>query len=240
MSWVGLRIRFSTAFSYRWPEAAGMALPLPGPSALRLALVGAARERAKQTGPRREPEVAEEVLSVVRGAPLLVELPPRVVLWTATMRRLAAQGGPRPGTRRDALPREYASPAGPYSVWLDLPDEPAAGVVRAVAPWIRSLGTRDSLCLAEPVDPGAEPDLPAAAGEAAGTTGSADEGTLVELRDLRKDVTSAELMAAKTDPYVPVLWALPGVFRPLDEHARVFDRTGWARPAAVLAHGGAR
>lgn len=230
MSWVGFRIRFATAFSYRWPDVAGLALPLPGPSAVRLSLVGAARERAKALSPVDERRAAEEILAAIRDAPLFLEPPERVVLWTATMRRLAAQSGPSAGIRRDALPREHASPSGPYTVWFDLPDGDARQRVLEVLPWLRSLGTRESLCRSEPMEPGAAPQGELAAGEVPRDSEPPSGGVAIEVREVAPDATLDRI--EDRGAYRPALWALPGAFRPLDERARVFERGSWpGRPS---------
>lgn len=230
MSWVGFRIRFATAFSYRWPEVAGMALPLPGPSAVRLALVGAARERAKTRSPSNEARDAHRMLTRVRDAPLFIEPPEQVTLWTATVRRLAAQRGPSAGIRRDALPREFASPSGPYTIWVDLPDEGGGEEVLEALPWLRSLGTRESLCQAARVERGAAPRRQLAGGEVPEAAESPTEGVLVELKDLAPDATLEGLESGEA--YRSVVWALPGDFLPVDESARVFERRPWFRVPA--------
>jgi hypothetical protein len=195
------------------------------------------RERAKFLS-RREWQDGDQMLRIIRDAPLVVELPERVVLWTAVMRRLAAQGGPSAGTRRDALPREYASPSGPYAVWLNVSARASEQAVREALPWLRSLGTRESLCRAEPVEPGRLPELRLAAGEASEDAGELAEGMLLEVRDVRPDVTLADL--AKPDCYRAARWAVPGAFEQLDTEVRMFRRLPWSDPARALAEGALR
>jgi hypothetical protein len=221
MAWRCIEIQYCTVFSYRVPELAKLCSPLPGPSAIRLAIVGAAREMARCNG-LSEAETAEEMLAYLRARPLVVEMPDTVVLFSVTIRRLAPQR--TPGTigidiRQDALPREYALPSGPYRVWIDL-DERAWGAVRHTLPWLRALGTRDSLCRAVAVESMGDVPWDVAAGEV--TTSAADGTTTLELRDLNHDVRLDDLDRPRGRPYRTAVWKLPGRIDPIDETARVF------------------
>lgn len=222
MAWRCFELHYATAFSYRVPQLAKLCSPLPGPSAIRLALVGAARERAKQTG-ADEMRAGQELLSLVNTCPVAVEMPERVVMTATTIRRLVPQR--KPGKqdidiRRDALPREYAFPSGPFRIWLEV-DDRAWEEVRSVLPWLRALGTRESLCCAIPLDGAGEVPWHLVACPDLDVSGS---GTRLELTDLKPRLNLQELQERESKPYQTVPWRLPGQIQVLDESTRQFVR----------------
>lgn len=236
MRWRAIELRFATTFSYRVPELAKWGSPVPGPSAIRLALVGAAREQAKQHG-QPESAVAQPVFEAVAGCPLVVAPPERVTLCSATVRRLAPQRKPRRAgidIRSDALPREYALASGPFWVWMEL-DDLAWQRLRSVLPWLRALGTRDSLCTAGPAEDGL-PDWTRVAGEVRDEAihTAWGQGSVVELRDLERDVTFETVMQG-AHRLRPCAWGLPGDVEPLDETVRIFRLRPWRDAGQVLA-----
>lgn len=122
--------------------------------------------------------------------------------------------------REDALPREYAFPSGPFRVWLDLDDQ-AWAAVRSVLPWLRALGTRDSMCRAVATDGPCEVPWHLVAREDRDLDGSSSR---LELTDLKRDLSLHELEEGRREPYRSVVWRLPGEIQVLDENTRQFVR----------------
>lgn len=84
MTWVKAEYEFASMFSYRVPNFSpsfALSSPLPGPSAIKLAIVSIAIERGgKQQG--------EEIFEIIKNSKVLVEPPERVALSKSLIKRL--------------------------------------------------------------------------------------------------------------------------------------------------------
>jgi hypothetical protein len=149
--WIRAQVFFASMYSYRVPNTSpsfAPASPVPGPSAVRLALVDAA---IQQSGSVAD---GETVFELVKAAPLVLVPPERVSVIRVFTKRL------KPGKGEDLVEstgiREYCHPLGPLEVYIRLPEhtQRIAGLFRQ----LRRLGTTDSLawCSSEEVDEPAE------------------------------------------------------------------------------------
>jgi hypothetical protein len=230
--WRAFDVRYATLFRYRLPGQAQASAPLPGPSAIRLALVAAAAHLARKNS--GDPAAAmrqalEAVLPDPDGQDLMVEMPAAVAITQVTVKRLkrttgktddAAERSPYTG---NALPSEECWPSGPFRVWIRASDRHWE-TIRHLLPHVRYLGTADSLCRLEPADhPGTPPEKKCARPLRDGAHGMP---SYLVLCDLAPTVTLKALESRRTasEAYREVLWGLPCTVDFPSPSVRVFRR----------------
>jgi len=142
MVWVGARYRFASTFSYRIPyfsSSYALSAPAPSPSTIKLALVASTINRTGNVEKGRQ--LFEKILS----SPVTVELPEKIVLFKAFMKRLKKKRQGQ-GFERTFGIREYILYHGDLGIYLDA----ERGDTEEISQGFRNIqyfGTSDSICL---------------------------------------------------------------------------------------------
>jgi hypothetical protein len=147
--WIKAELYFASFFSYRMPGASpsyAPASPVPGPGAVKLALVDAA---IQSTG---NIDYGREVFRLVRGARLYAIPPEHLSTLRFFLKRLKPRGEQ---LLESTGVREYCHLGGPLTIYLELAE--GEREVASLFPLLRRLGTTDSLVASVMVGEGEPP-----------------------------------------------------------------------------------
>lgn len=142
MVWIGAKYRFASTFSYRIPyfsSSYALSAPAPSPSTIKLALVASTINRTGDI--ERGKKLFEKILT----SNVTVELPDRIVLFKAFMKRLKKKRQGE-GFERTFGIREYVLYDGDLGIYLDIPKD-AIEEISSVFKNVQYFGTSDSICL---------------------------------------------------------------------------------------------
>jgi len=213
-TWIRADLSFASFYSYRIPGLSpsfALSSPVPGPAAIRLALVDAA---IQHTG---DVTFGRQIFEAVKEARLEVEPPDRVCVLKFFIKRLK----PREGALiKSTGIREYCHFEGVLRVCLQV-----ATMVEGIAGaflWLRRLGTTDSLLLCQEVATQEEgPPLERTWKESLElppTLGNFSQRLTVTLNDLVENVTFDQINpyagGRRGNPYRQKVFLLPLV--PID------------------------
>ena len=185
--WLQAEYEFASLFSYRLPDFSSSyapSAPMPGPSAVKLALVATAIETSGHVSD------GERLFRVVRNAVVALEPPETVAMSRVFLKRLKrmkdGQIGKSYGTK------EYVHLGGPIVIYLESDTDEADEVAIAMRR-LRRIGTSDSLlyCLAVR-EQAPNPALVARIVLDFGTLSSAQDlvgRPTFRLKDIRKEAT---------------------------------------------------
>ena len=137
--WLKGEYEFASLFSYRVPgfsTAFAPSSPLPGPSAVKLALVAT---KIEATGAVAE---GERLFNAIRGMAVALEPPEWVAISRIFLRRLKRLKDGRIGQSFGI--REYVHLGGPVGFFLEIAED-LAGELTEVMRRLRRIGTSDSL-----------------------------------------------------------------------------------------------
>ena len=150
--WLKGEYEFAALFSYRVPNfspAYAPSAPLPGPSAIKLALVST---RIEATGQVSE---GEHIFEMVKDAAVGLEPAPWLTMSRTFLRRLKKM---KDGSIDQSFGiREYVHHGGPIGLYIEV-DETVAESVKDTMRRLRRLGTSDSLLHCVKIGE-SEPDL---------------------------------------------------------------------------------
>jgi CRISPR-associated Cas5-like protein len=142
MVWIGAKYKFASTFSYRIPyfsSSYALSAPAPSPSTIKLALVASTINR---TG---DIEKGKKLFEKVSTSNVTVELPDKIVLFKAFMKRLKKKRQGK-GFERTFGIREYVLYDGDLGIYLDTPKD-AIEEISSVFKNVQYFGTSDSICL---------------------------------------------------------------------------------------------
>ncbi len=209
--WLRGEYEFASLFSYRLPDFSSSfapSAPMPGPSAIKLALVATAIEMTGQ------PVEGERLFYAVHDATVAMEPPETVAMSRVLLKRLkrikSGQIDQSYGTR------EYCHLGGPMAVYLEI-DANNANRITTVMRRLRRIGTSDSLlsCISV-VEQNPDPKI------AARTTMDFDNLSTLQdlarrpvfrLKDIRKGATFSQVNpfsgASSRDFLEPKIYVFP-------------------------------
>jgi len=142
MPWIGAKYKFASTFSYRIPyfsSSYALSAPAPSPSTIKLALVASAINRTGNI------EKGKALFEKIRTSHVTVELPDKIVLFKAFMKRLKKKRQGE-GFERTFGIREYVLYNGNLGIYLDTQKD-AIEEVSSVFKNVQYFGTSDSICL---------------------------------------------------------------------------------------------
>jgi CRISPR-associated Cas5-like protein len=142
MVWVGAKYKFASTFSYRIPyfsSSYALSAPAPSPSTIKLALVASTINRTGNV------EKGKELFDKILTSKITIELPDRIVLFKAFMKRLKKKRQEQ-GFERTFGIREYILYEGILGVYLDTQKDNIEEVAEALKN-VQYFGTSDSICL---------------------------------------------------------------------------------------------
>ncbi|MEM3075837.1 MAG: CRISPR-associated protein Cas5 [Candidatus Bilamarchaeaceae archaeon] len=154
MVWIGAKYLFASAFSYRIPyfsSSYALSAPVPSPSTIKLAIVATAINRTGNI------EKGKKLFEQLKLANITTELPEKIVLFKAFMKRLKQKRKGKEGkiqtpwgTLTESFEstfgiREYILYNGPITIFIEMPQE-TAEEVRDILRNIQYFGTSDSIC----------------------------------------------------------------------------------------------
>jgi CRISPR-associated Cas5-like protein len=137
--WLRGEYEFASLFSYRLPDFSSSyapSAPMPGPSAVKLALVATIIETGGQVTD------GERLFYIVRDAVVALEPPETVAMSRVLLRRLKRMKDGR--IDKSYGTREYVHLGGPIAIYLQLDADKADEVVTAMR-HLRRIGSSDSL-----------------------------------------------------------------------------------------------
>jgi len=142
MVWIGAKYKFASTFSYRIPylsSSYALSAPAPSPTTIKLALIAATINRTGNV------EKGKELFDKIRASRITVELPDKIVLFKAFMKRLKKKRQGQ-GFERTFGIREYVLYEGNLGIFFDVPKDDADKVVEALKN-VQYFGTSDSICV---------------------------------------------------------------------------------------------
>jgi CRISPR-associated Cas5-like protein len=142
MVWVGAKYKFASTFSYRIPyfsSSYALSAPAPSPSTIKLALVASTINRSGNV------ERGKELFNKILTSKITIELPDKIVLFKAFMKRLKKKRQEQ-GFERTFGIREYILYDGSLGIYLDIQKDNIEEVAEALKN-IQYFGTSDSICL---------------------------------------------------------------------------------------------
>jgi CRISPR-associated Cas5-like protein len=142
MPWVGAKYKFASTFSYRIPyfsSSYALSAPAPSPSTIKLALVASTINRTGNI------EKGKALFEKIRTSHVTVELPDKMALFKAFMKRLKKKRRGE-GFERTFGIREYVLFDGDLGVYLDTQKDAIEEVSHAFKN-VQHFGTSDSICL---------------------------------------------------------------------------------------------
>jgi len=142
MVWTGAKYKFASTFSYRIPyfsSSYALSAPAPSPSTIKLALVASTINRTGNV------EKGKKLFEKICTSKVTVELPERIVLFKAFMKRLKKKRQGL-GFERTFGIREYILYDGKLGIYLDVPKDANAEITERLRN-IQYFGTSDSICL---------------------------------------------------------------------------------------------
>lgn len=154
MAWIYAEFNFAGLFSYRIPNLSpsyALTSPIPGPAAIRLALVDVA---IRTEGKIR---AGEEIFEKVKSAPLEVEPPEKVSVLKYFIKRLKPSKAKGKSFEESFGVREYCHFGGPLKIYLKLSEEEER--LRRLFLRLRRLGTTDSILSCNATIQEAGPDI---------------------------------------------------------------------------------
>jgi len=141
MVWIGAKYKFASTFSYRIPyfsSSYALSAPAPSPSTIKLALVATTINR---TG---DIEKGKKLFEEIRNSNVTVELPDKIVLFKAFMKRLKKKRQEK-GFERTFGIREYILFDGSLGIYVDAEKDSADEISEALRN-IQYFGSSDSIC----------------------------------------------------------------------------------------------
>jgi CRISPR-associated Cas5-like protein len=141
MVWIGAKYQFASTFSYRIPyfsSSYALSAPAPSPSTIKLALAASTINR---TG---DVEKGKQLFQKVQDANVTVELPIKIAVFKAFMKRLKKKRQER-GFEKTFGIREYILYEGSIGIYLDVPKGFIEDVCEALQK-VQYFGTSDSIC----------------------------------------------------------------------------------------------
>ncbi len=141
MAWIGARYEFASTFSYRIPyfsSSYALSAPVPSPSTIKLAMVGATINR---TG---DIEKGRRLFGKISNANIMIELPNKIVAFRTLMKRLKKRRQEEGFDNTFGI-REYVIYDGTLGIHLNVSPEDLEEVSEALQR-IQYFGTSDSIC----------------------------------------------------------------------------------------------
>jgi len=153
MVWIGAKYKFASTFSYRIPyfsSSYALSAPAPSPSTIKLAIIATAINR---TG---DIEKGKKLFRKLSTANVTIELPEKIVLFKAFMKRLKGKAiEEQITTQFGTLTKRFESTFGireyiiydePLTIYIDTPQEDVDEISKVLKN-IQYFGTSDSLCM---------------------------------------------------------------------------------------------
>jgi CRISPR-associated protein Cas5 subtype I-A len=140
MVWIKATYEFGSLFSYRIPDFSSqyaISSMLPGPSAIKLALVSTAIETTGNV------DYGKEIFEVAKNISIKIKLPKKIVLTNVLIKRLKKRKEEY-GLERTFGIRGYVHYSENFSIYIDVPEEKVNEFERILKN-IRQFGTSDSL-----------------------------------------------------------------------------------------------
>lgn len=139
MGWLCGTFEFASLFSYRLPNFSpsfALSAPMPGPSAVKLALVAT---RIEATGSR---DAGEALFNTIRDVPVCLEPPEWISISKVLIRRLRRVKGGQIDQSYGL--REYVHFSGPMRIFIEVVDAAEDEVIGTMQR-LRRIGTSESL-----------------------------------------------------------------------------------------------
>jgi CRISPR-associated Cas5-like protein len=140
MVWIKATYEFASLFSYRIPDFSSqyaLSSILPGPSAIKLAIVSTAIETTGST------KYGEKIFELIKDADIRIRLPSKISSTNVLIKRLKQKKGGK-GLETTFGIRGYVHYPEEFDIYINIPDD-KVNDVKELLKKVRRFGTNDSL-----------------------------------------------------------------------------------------------